>query len=171
MQYHPGLLRQRGHGQFVYHKGLLRQKGHGFLGSLFKVAAPLVSNLVGGLLGGAQQQPPPPPPGYYPPQNYQRGEGFFTDLLKTGAKHALTAAARTGLDVLENKRSLKDAVKTHGVQALKNTSGMVKQRMNLGGTNNRRKKTPMLARGGPKRKRKTQGGGIPKRKRPLDVFD
>ena len=170
MQYHPGLLRQRGHGQFVYHKGLLRQKGHGFLGSLFKVAAPLVSNLVGGLLG--QQQAPPPPPGYYPPQNYQRGEGFFTDLLKTGAKHALTAAARTGLDVLENKRSLKDAVKTHGVQALKNTSGMVKQRMNLGGTNNRRKKTPMLARGGPKRKKKKQRGGErAKKKRTLDVFD
>ncbi|XP_062616114.1 uncharacterized protein F54H12.2-like [Saccostrea cucullata] len=62
----------------------------------------------------------------------QRGRGFFTDLLKTGAKHALTAAAITGLDVLENKRSLKDAVKTHGVRALKNTSGMVKQRMNLG---------------------------------------
>ena len=40
MQYHPGLLRQRGHG-WIYHKGLLRQKG-GAVGSI-------ISGLVGAL--------------------------------------------------------------------------------------------------------------------------
>ena len=58
------------------------------------------------------------------PKDYvsQEGKGFFTDLLKSGAKSALTAAAKTGLDVLENKRSLKDALRSHGAQALKETA-------------------------------------------------
>jgi hypothetical protein len=44
----------------------------------------------------------------------------------------LRAAAQTGLDVLDNKRSLKDAIKTHGIRAIKSTA------------------QPLLARGGPK---------------------
>jgi hypothetical protein len=52
----------------------------------------------------------------------QNGKGFITDLLKTGAKQALRAAAQTGLDVLDNKRSLKDAIKTHGIRAIKSTA-------------------------------------------------
>jgi hypothetical protein len=65
----------------------------------------------------------------------QKGKGFITDLLKTGAKQALRAAAQTGLDVLDNKRSLKNAIKTHGIRAIKSTA------------------QPLLARGGPKQKR------------------
>ena len=52
----------------------------------------------------------------------QKGKEFITDLLKTGAKQALRAAAQTGLDVLDNKRSLKDAIKTHGIRAIKSTA-------------------------------------------------
>ena len=63
----------------------------------------------------------------------QRGKGMFTDLLKRGAKQALRAAAQTGLDVLDNKRSLKEAIKTHGIRAIKSTA------------------QPLLARGGPKK--------------------
>jgi hypothetical protein len=66
----------------------------------------------------------------------QKGKGFITDLLKTGAKQALRAAAQTGLDVLDNKRSLKDAIKTHGLRAIKSTA------------------QPLLARGGPKKRPK-----------------
>jgi hypothetical protein len=65
----------------------------------------------------------------------QKGKGFITDLLKTGAKQALRAVAQTGLDVLDNKISLKDAIKTHGIRAIKSTA------------------QPLLARGGPKQKR------------------
>jgi hypothetical protein len=67
----------------------------------------------------------------------QKGKGFITDLLKTGAKQALRAAAQMGLDVLDNERSLKDAIKTHGIRAIKSTT------------------QPLLARGGPKRPMKT----------------
>jgi hypothetical protein len=75
----------------------------------------------------------------------QKGKGFITDLLKTGAKQALRAAAQTGLDVLDNKRSLKEAIKTHGIRAIKSTA------------------QPLLARGGPKQRPQTRGG--PKRGR------
>jgi hypothetical protein len=59
---------------------------------------------------------------------------MITDLLKRGAKQALRTAAQTGLDVLDNKRSLKDAIKTHGIRAIKSTA------------------QPLLARGGPKKR-------------------
>jgi hypothetical protein len=61
---------------------------------------------------------------------------MITDLLKRGAKQASRAAAQTGLDVLDNKRSLKDAIKTHGIRAIKSTA------------------QPLLARGGPKKPKK-----------------
>jgi hypothetical protein len=66
----------------------------------------------------------------------QKGKGFITDLLKTGAKQVLRAAAQTGLDVLDNKRSLKEAIKTHGIRAIKSTA------------------QTLLARGGPKNPKK-----------------
>lgn len=50
---------------------------------------------------------------------------MFTDLLKTEAKQALKATAMTELDVLEDKRSLKNTFKTHGIQAAENTSALV----------------------------------------------
>jgi hypothetical protein len=62
----------------------------------------------------------------------QKGKGFITDLLKTGIKQALRAAVQTGLDVLDNKRSFKDAIKTHEIRAIKSTA------------------QPLLARGGPR---------------------
>jgi hypothetical protein len=96
----------------------------------------------------------------------QKVKGCITDLLKTGATQALRAAAQTDLDVLDNKRSLKDAINTHGIQAIKSTA------------------QPLLARGGPrpmkrpikkppiKRPMKTpikKPTKIPKRA--LDIFD
>jgi hypothetical protein len=165
-----------------YHRGLLHQRGHGW-GALAKiaakVAAAIVGQVVGGLLGGAQTgQGIQTEHGYadflfnaakgiaqtfsghkipisskggklildkkaiaqsgrgvkrVKHRKKQKGKGFITDLLKTGAKQALRAAAQTGLDVLDDKRSLKDAIKTHGIQAIKSTA------------------QPLLARGGPKR--------------------
>lgn len=139
-----------------YHRGILRQQEHG-LGGLLRLAAPVMKNVMSGLLGGVSEgggplsppyypssrnyyPPPPPPPSYeYSPERSslprrrsrrrhsrpQEGKGFFTDLLKSTAKQALTAAAKTGLDVLENKRSFKDALKTHGGQAIKNTTSHI----------------------------------------------
>lgn len=46
-----------------YHRGILRQQGHG-LGGLLKLAAPVMRNVMSGLLGGAPAGPSPPP--YYP---------------------------------------------------------------------------------------------------------
>jgi hypothetical protein len=163
-----------------YHRGLLHQRGHGW-GALAKIAARaaalVIAQVVGGLLGGAQggaQTGQGIQTGHgamdyvlnaaimanhlfgdrKAPTNYfengklvsttkvqsgrgvkraQKGKGFIMALLKTGAKQALRAAAQTGLDVLDNKRSLKDAIKTHGIRAIKSTA------------------QPLLARGGPKR--------------------
>ena len=156
-----------------YHRGLLHQRGHGW-GAIAKVAArvaaPVIAQVVCGLLGGAQggaQQgiqtghgamdnflntalvaghlfrDKKVLTGYFDNGKFvqnkkaqsgrgQKGKGLFTGLLKTGAKQALRAAAQTGLDVLDNKRSLKDAIKTHGIRAIKSTA------------------QPLLARGGPK---------------------
>ena len=174
MQYHRGLLRQRGHGW----GGLLRIGGK----LAAKIAAPLVGQMVSGLLGGnsqgnsqtgqgmvdvvdfitnsamlidkARSGDKTPLKGLYQngklisdtktqrgrgvrrvKRKKQKGKGMFTDLLKRGAKQALRAAAQTGLDVLDNKRSLKEAIKTHGIRAIKSTA------------------QPLLARGGPKKSR------------------
>jgi hypothetical protein len=78
----------------------------------------------------------------------QKGNGMITDLLKRGAKQALRAAAQTGLDVVDNKRSLKDAIKTHGIRAIKNTA------------------QPLLARGGP-HKRSNKRSRQKRNQRPL----
>ena len=156
-----------------YHRGLLRQSGHGWGGILKtvgKFATPIIGQVVGGLLGGALTQPQQGYGGSVP----QSGRGLFTDLLKSGAKSVLTAAAKTGLDVLENKRSLKDALKTHGIRAAKNTAGLAKQRiLTRGGP-----KTQQLTRSRiPGKKRQltaTRASGKkrqPKKIRSLDIFD
>lgn len=105
----------------------------------------------------------------------ERKRIFFTDLLKSTAKQALTAAAKTGLDVLENKRSFKDALKTHGGQVIKNTTSHI---LSQGGDKSRPPAKPkLLARGGPRIKRplETASGERPpnkkKKARPLDIFD
>jgi hypothetical protein len=175
-----------------YHRGLLHQRGHGW-GALAKiaakVAAPIVGQAVGGLLGGTQtgqglRENKQTGHGYMDfifnagkgiaetlgGQNVpglfksgkvvldkkviaqsgrgvkrvkrikrrkkQKGKGMITDLLKRRAKQALRAAAQTGLDVLDNKRSLKEAIKTHGIRAIKSTA------------------QPLLAHGGPKKPKK-----------------
>jgi hypothetical protein len=165
-----------------YHRGLLHQRGHGW-GAIAKISAkveaPVVAQVVGGILGGAQTGQgiqkghgamdsllnaaimanhmfgdKKAPINYFENGKLvsttkvqsgqgrkkrvkcqQKGKGFITDLLKTGAKQALRAAAQTGLDVLDNKRSLQDAIKTHRIRAIKSTA------------------QPLLARGGPKQKR------------------
>lgn len=50
-----------------YHRGILRQQGHG-LGGLLKLAAPVMRNVMSGLLGGAPTGPSPLP--YYPPSRH-----------------------------------------------------------------------------------------------------
>lgn len=188
-----------------YHWGM-RQQGHG-LGGLLRLAAPVMKNVMSGLVGGVSggggpfstsyypssrnyYPPPPPLPSYEhspdrssPPRRRsrrrhsrpQKGKGFFTDLLKSTAKQALTAAAKTGLDVFENKRSFKDALKTHGGQVIKNTTSHI---LSQGDTSCPPAKPKVLARGGPRIKRplETASGERPpknkkKKARPLDIFD
>ena len=91
----------------------------------------------------------------------QKGKGFFTDLLKSTAKQALTAVTKTGLD--ENKRSLKDALKTHGTQAIRTT---VRRMTRPPATST----TPLMARRGPKRIG-TRDRPVAKKARHLDIFD
>jgi hypothetical protein len=173
-----------------YHRGLLHQRGHGW-GALAKIAAkaaaPIIGQVVGGLLGGTQTGQgiqkghgaidsllnaaimanhmfgdKKASSSYFENgklvsttkaqsgggrkkcvKRQQKGKGFITDLLKTGAKQALRAAAQTGLDVLDNKRSLKDVIKTHGIRAIKSTA------------------QSLLARGGPRGSKKTPIKGAP----------
>ena len=173
MQYHRGLLRQRGHGWGA----LLRIGGKAIAKAVAKHAIPAAVQAVGGILESKQPAQTgqgvvdvvdfitnsamlidkvrsgdkTPLKGIYHKGKYitektqrgrgkrrvkrkkQKGKGMFTDLLKRGAKQALRAAAQTGLDVLDNKRSLKEAIKTHGIRAIKSTA------------------QPLLARGGPKK--------------------
>jgi hypothetical protein len=150
MQYHRGLLHQRGHGCGA----LLRVGAKAVAKAVAKHTIPAAVQAVGGLMENKQQTGE----GFFgrkisctlkrrklatqsgrgvkrvnrvKRRKKQKGKGFITDLLKTGAKQALRAAAQTGLDVLDNKRSLKDAIKTHGIRAIKSTA------------------QPLLARGGP----------------------
>lgn len=189
-----------------YHWGILRQQGHG-LGGLLRLAAPVMKNVMSGLVGGVSggggpfstsyypfsrnyYPPPPPLPSYeYSPERSspprrrsrrrhsrpQKGKGFFTDLLKSTAKQALTAAAKTGLDVFESKRSFKDALKTHGGQVIKNTTSHI---LSQADKSRPPAKPKLLARGGPRIKRplETASGERPpknkkKKARPLDIFD
>jgi hypothetical protein len=152
MQYHRGLLHQRGHGW----GSLLRVGAKAVAKAVAKHAIPAAVQAVGGLMENKQQTGE----GFIGRKlsctlkgrkvatqsgrgvkrvkcrKKQKGKGMITDLLKRGAKQALRAAAQTGLDVLDNKRSLKEAIKTHGIRAIKSTA------------------QPLLARGGPKKPKK-----------------
>lgn len=48
-----------------YHRGILRQQGHG-LGGLLRLAAPVMKNVMSGLLGGVSEGGGPSSPPYYP---------------------------------------------------------------------------------------------------------
>ena len=118
----------------------------------------------------------------------QQGRGFVKDLLQHGKKQAIMAGVKIGRDVVGKRKNIRNALLTHGLNAAKNTGlfafnrGVAlpfrKKKKGQTGQGRRRRKRRkqtgrgrvLLARGGPKRKRKKQGG-IPKRKRHLDVFD
>lgn len=48
-----------------YHRGILRQQGHG-LGGLLRLAAPVMKNVISGLLGEVSGGGGPSSPPYYP---------------------------------------------------------------------------------------------------------
>jgi hypothetical protein len=201
MQYHRGLLHQHGHGW----GDLLRVGAKAVAKAVAKHAIPAAVQAVGGLMENKQQTGE----GFIgrkisctlkgrkvatqsgrrvkrvkrvKRRKKQKGKGMITDLLKTGAKQALRAAAQTGLDVLDNKRSLKDAIKTHGIRAIKSTAQPLLAR---GGTKKPKKrpmkrpmKRPPIKR--PQTKRPLQKAPIKKPpikrpakrpKRALDIFD
>lgn len=88
------------------------------------------------------------------------------DLVKTGTQQALQSATQAGFDVLNQKGSLKQAVKSRGLQAVHRT----------GKTMNKKYLPPkqgiVLARGGPhKRKRKGTKTPAAKKSRTADIFD
>jgi hypothetical protein len=138
MQYHRGLLHQCGHGWGA----LLRVGAKAVAKAVAKHAIPAAVQAVGGLMENKQQTWE----GFIGQKlsctlkgrkvttqsgrgvkrvkrrKKQKGKGMITDLLKRGANQALRAAAQTGLDVLDNKRSLKEAIKTHGIRAIKYTA-------------------------------------------------
>lgn len=66
-----------------YHRGLLRQRGHGIFGTLLKIGGPLIGGalapLLGDVAGGLLKKVIPG----------QKGKGFVTDALRTAAKHGI----------------------------------------------------------------------------------
>lgn len=76
--------------------------------------------------------------------------------MKTGTEQALQSAAKTGFDVLNQKKSLKQALKARGLQAIHRTGKTMEKKY----------------RGGPhKRKRKRTKTPAAKKSRSLDIFD
>ncbi|XP_061195225.1 uncharacterized protein F54H12.2-like [Saccostrea echinata] len=51
----------------------------------------------------------------------QRGRGFLKDLVKMGRNQALIAGAKIGADVIKKRKNIKNALLTHGLNAVKNT--------------------------------------------------
>lgn len=94
-----------------YHRGLLRQRGHGFLGPFLKLGLPLVGSavapLLGDLAGGLLK-------------HRQKGSGFVTNALKTGAKHGIVVAGNAALDSLNNKGTFLQGLRRHGTRTLRN---------------------------------------------------
>lgn len=88
-----------------YHRGLLRQRGHGFFRPLLKLGLPLVGSavapLLGDLAGGLLK-------------HRQKGSGFVTNALKTGAKHGIVVAGNAALIIKEHFcKGLGDTVPEH----------------------------------------------------------
>lgn len=87
------------------------------------------------------------------------------DLVKTGTQQALQSAAQAGFDVLNQKGSLKQVVKSRGLQAVHRTGRTMKKYLPP-------KQGIVLARGGPhKRKRKRTKTPAAKKSRTADIFD
>lgn len=97
-----------------YHRGLLRQRGHGFLGPLLKLGLPLVGSavapLLGDLAGGLLKKI----------KHRQKGSGFVTNALKTGVKHGIVVAGNAALDSLNNKGTFLQGLRRHGTRTLRN---------------------------------------------------
>jgi hypothetical protein len=118
-----------------------KQTGHGFIYYLFHASKGIADKKVIPQSGRGVI--------YVKRKKKQKGKGFITDLLKTGAKQVLRVAAQTGLNVLDNTRSLKEAIKTHGILAIK----FIAQ--------------PLLARGGPKKLNKRPTSFQNRKKAPI----
>lgn len=97
-----------------YHRGLLRQRGHGFLGPLLKLGLPLVGSavvpLLGDLAGGLLKKI----------RHRQKGSGFVTNALKTGVKHGIVVAGNAAFDSLNNKGTFLQELRRHGTRTLRN---------------------------------------------------
>lgn len=97
-----------------YHRGLLRQRGHGFLGPLLKLGLPLVGSavapLLGDLAGGLVKKI----------KHRQKGSGFVTNALKTAAKHGILVTGNAAIDSLNNKGTFMQGLRRHGTQTLRN---------------------------------------------------
>lgn len=97
-----------------YHRGLLRQRGHGFLGPLLKLGLPLVGSavvpLLGDLAGGLLKKI----------RHRQKGRGFVTNALKTGVKHGIVVAGNAAFDSLNNKGTFLQGLRRHGTRTLRN---------------------------------------------------
>lgn len=96
-----------------YHRGLLRQRGHGIFGTLLKIGGPLVGGalapLLGDVAGGLLKKVIPG----------QKGKGFVTDALRTAAKHGIHVTSRAAIDRLDRKGTFVQGLRKYGTQAVK----------------------------------------------------
>lgn len=74
--------------------------------------------------------------------------------MKTGTEQALQSAAKTGFDVLNQKKSLKQALKARGLKAIHRTGKTMEKKY----------------RGGPQKRKRTKTPAA-KKSRSLDTFD
>ena len=80
-----------------YHRGLLRERGHGIFGTLLKIGGPLIGGALDPLLGDVAD-------GLLKKVIYgQRGKGFVNDALRTAAKHGIQVTSRAAIDRLDRK--------------------------------------------------------------------
>lgn len=137
---------------------ILRQKGKGFATELIRTGAKHVPHLMKHgtkalMKKGVQQAP----------RFLRKGAH---DLVKTGTQQALQSAAQAGFDVLNQNGSLKQVVKSRGLQAVHRTGRTMKKKYLPP------KQGIVLARGGPhKRKRKRTKTPAAKKSRTADIFD
>lgn len=151
-----------------------KQRGRGVVTDLLKggiKGSKAVKDLIkGGIKGGIKQLP----------QLLKRGtkglirsgvkEGVkqglkkgAQDLVKEGTRQAIQSAAQAGLDALEGKKSLKEAVLNRGLEGLQKTGQTMENKL---------LSSPILAKGGPhKRKRRKVKIGTGKKARIVDIFD
>ena len=103
-----------------YHRGLLHQRGHGW-GAIAKiaakVAAPVEAQVVGGLLGGAQTG-----------QGIQTGHGMFDDLLNTAIVGSHMFGDKKAPKHLFENGKLVSATKTQSGRGVKRVKRRKKQK-------------------------------------------